>query len=83
MVVAVLVAAGGAYVFVEDRGCEIACGSSSEQTIRSILFAATSVGGMAAGAFAFRRLRLACVLILVIALVCFVVALGQGLSNLN
>ena len=83
VVIAILLTALGVYGFIEDRGCESACGSDAERATRSALLLGTAMGGVAAGVLGARGSRLTSVVLLAAALVCFVIALGQGLSNLS
>jgi hypothetical protein len=83
LLLAVVVTMASAYGFVEDRGCEIACGSNAEQTTRAVLLAAACVGGLVAAVLTTRRARAASALAMTVAVACFVIALGQGISNLS
>lgn len=83
VVVSVMVAVLGAYVFVADQGCEIACGSDGDRTTRALLFAATAVGAAIAALLGARRSLKASTLVLAAAAMCFLIAFGEGLSHLN
>ena len=83
LVLAVLAVVGGSYVFIEDLQCEVACGSGGEQVVGSMLLAATTVTGIAAGVFAFRGSHRASSLLLVVGAACFVAAFLQAVSKLS
>lgn len=68
---------------VEDRGCEVACGSADEQALRTILFAGTGIAGIAMTWTAARWRPGIWLSLLLIAAVLFVAGFVQGLSNLR